>query len=158
MFVIRLELHLQEVPVLLADDLTDESRQSLQVTQQSLQLGLQQGDPLLHVLPSLVQVRHHVVHDVLSLETGREKRSQWRCFRAGVRHHTKEHGIKRGGRLTSNACRDEDTPTSFFKGRENGSGFIPHHALLRQTLNNRPESPVQTEMSIPIVIVWLGNN
>lgn len=35
--------------------------------------------------------------------------------------------------------------------RENRSGLIPHHALLRQTLNNRQESPVQTEMSIPIV-------
>lgn len=40
--------------------------------------------------------------------------------------------------------------------RENRSGFIPHHALLRQTLNNRPESPVQAEMSIPIVIRLAG--
>lgn len=124
MFVVRLELHLQEVPVLLADDLTDECRQSLQVTQQSLQLGLQQGDPLLHVLPSLVQVRHHVVHDILSLETGQEKRSQRCCFRAGVRHHTKEHGIKRGGCLTSNACTDEDIPTSFFRGERTEVGLF----------------------------------
>lgn len=71
MFVVRLELHLQEVPVLLADDLTDESWQRLQVTQKSLQLCLQQGDPLLHVFSSFVQVRYHVVHDVLSLEQGR---------------------------------------------------------------------------------------
>lgn len=35
--------------------------------------------------------------------------------------------------------------------RENRSGLIPHHILLRQTLNNRQESLVQTEMSIPIV-------
>lgn len=67
-FVVRLELHLQEVPVLLADDLADECRQGLQVAQQRLQLGLQQRDPFLHVLATLVQVRHHVVHDVLSLQ------------------------------------------------------------------------------------------
>lgn len=70
-FVIRLELHLQEVPVLLADDLADEPRQGLQVAQEALQLGLQHGDPLLHVLLPLVQVRYHVVHDVLSLEEQR---------------------------------------------------------------------------------------
>lgn len=55
-FVVRLELHLQEVPVLLADELADEAGQCLQVAQESLQLGLQQRDPLLHVLPALVQV------------------------------------------------------------------------------------------------------
>lgn len=53
-FVVRLELHLQKVPVLLADDLAYECRQGLQVAQQRLQLGLQQRDPLLHVLAALV--------------------------------------------------------------------------------------------------------
>lgn len=71
-FVVRLELHLQEVPVLLADDLTDEPRQGLQVTQQGLQLCLQHGNPLLHVLLPLIQVWYHVIHDVLSLEQQRE--------------------------------------------------------------------------------------
>lgn len=71
MFVVRLELHLQEVPVLLADDLADQSRQGLQVAQEAFQLGLQHSDPLLHVFLPLVQVRHHVIHDVLSLEEQR---------------------------------------------------------------------------------------
>lgn len=57
--------------MLLADDLADEARQGLQVAQQGLQLRLQSSDPLLHVLLPLVQVRHHVVHDVLSLEQQR---------------------------------------------------------------------------------------
>lgn len=66
-FVVRLELHLQEVPVLLADHLTDEAWKRLQVAEQRLQFGLQQRDPLFHVLAPLVQVRDQVVHDVLSL-------------------------------------------------------------------------------------------
>lgn len=66
-FVVRLQLHLQKVPVLLADQLADEARQRLQVAQQCLQLGLQQGDALLHVLAALVQVRDQLVHDVLGL-------------------------------------------------------------------------------------------
>lgn len=57
--------------MLLADDLADESRQGLQVTQEALQLGLQHSNPLLHVLLPLVQVRYHVIHDVLSLEEQR---------------------------------------------------------------------------------------
>lgn len=84
-FVVRLELHLHEVPVLLADDLADESREGLQVSQQSLQLRLQQGNPLLHVLASLVQVRHHVVHDVLSLQQDRGNTLHALIFQTGVR-------------------------------------------------------------------------
>lgn len=70
-FVVRLELNLQKVPVLLTDDLANESRQSLQVTKESLQLSLQQPNPLVHVLSSFIQVRNHVIHDVLSLQQGR---------------------------------------------------------------------------------------
>lgn len=54
--------------MLLADELADEARESLQVAQQRLQLGLQQGDALLHVLAALVQVRDQLVHDVLGLQ------------------------------------------------------------------------------------------
>lgn len=134
-FVVRLELHLQEVLVLLADDLADERRQGLQVAQQRLQLGLQQRDPLLHVLAALVQVRHHVVHDVLSLQ---RTDGGGGCGRKGDRDV-----LSGGARAHTYTCaHTRAVKVGVVEGREGGkhmhklmllSGWRPPHSVWENT-------------------------